>query len=187
MFNRIAIEVFSSPASNDHQARLVVDGKDWLGSQWLGLDPPDLEHQLSMKGRIIVGRCECGALGCGDVIVDVRRTGQIVEWSGPAANRLLFEAVQYDQELRRFREDRSWETIGRRVEREVQRVFRHATTNDGFRFAWASTRIAAGMVHLCFMRKLEQRLISFEWDDAIPESALAQARLMYREQFDEGR
>jgi hypothetical protein len=184
----LRIEVSACPSSNDHEARLLVDDADWLGREQLGMDPPELEAQLCRKdgGPIIVGRCSCGVVGCSDVLVEVSRTGSRVEWRLGRSHPLVFDAAAYDAELVRFAADRSWETLGRRVEREVAALFEGAVTEDGLGFDWASTRIRRGVVHLSFSAQSEQRLLDFSWDEATLESALDRAQLFHRERVRTG-
>ncbi len=183
--NTIKIAAKASPETNDHQARLLIDGKDWLGSEYLGLDPPMLATELrSVRvGTLIVGRCRCGAVGCDDLRVEASRTDTLVHWTGPCASHLSFDAAQYDAEIGRFAEDTSWETVGRAVEREVGQLFRDTATEHGFRFDWASTRIQEGLVHLSFSKGDEQRVLEFNWDGATLKSALDRAQLFRAERF----
>jgi hypothetical protein len=160
-----------------------VDGTDWLGAGALGLDPPDLARELSQDGRLRVGRCECGVVGCVDITVEVQRIGLTVQWTALGRDDLTFGAEQYDQERHRFCADRSWEPLGRQVERVVGEIFEQAMLDDGFRFAWASTRIEPGLVHLSFERANEQRLMSFAWSGGTLESGLAEAHTFYDAHF----
>lgn len=185
MRNRLRIEVSASPESNDHQARLIVDGLDWLGAGQLGLDPPELEAALAARGaeELVVGRCGCGCVGCSDTIVRVVHRGDAIEWSAPGADVLRFDPAQYEAERLRFAADKSWETLGRTVERELGTLFEGCSTDDGCRFEWASTRIAEGRIHLSFSGDGEQVLLDFGWDGASLAGALEAARVFRRRQF----
>jgi hypothetical protein len=185
MTNRLRIEVSASPGSNDHQARLIVDGLDWLGAGQLGLDPPELEAALAAGSaeELVVGRCGCGCVGCSDTIVRVVRRGDSIEWSAPGADMLRFNLAQYEAERLRFAADKSWETLGRTVERELGTLFEGCSTDDGCRFEWASTRIAEGRIHLSFSGDGEQVLLDFDWDGASLAGALETARAFRRRQF----
>jgi hypothetical protein len=45
----------------------LVDGQDFLGDQYLGLDPPEFFAQFdSPKDYLAIDRCTCGVVGCGD-------------------------------------------------------------------------------------------------------------------------
>ena len=185
MANKLTIAVIACPNTNDHQARLLIDGEDWLGSEYLGLDPSELKTELLANGvgTLIVGRCLCGAVGCADLEVEATRTETTVLWSAPGASNLRFDTVEYDAALDRFARDTSWETVGRTVEREVADLFRGTVTKDGFEFDWASTRIRDGLVHLSFSKGLEQRLLEFSWDGADLASALDRAQAFRTERF----
>jgi hypothetical protein len=83
MVNHLKIEVSPNPEFDDfpdHQARIIVDGQDWLGTETIGLDPPDLDEQLSQKDQMIVGRCPCGKW---DVAISSSRcSGQTKPYDG---------------------------------------------------------------------------------------------------------
>ena len=187
MTSRLNIVVIDNRASGDHQARIIVDDVDWLGGDYLGLDPPELASQFASPGaeRLIVGRCACGCAACDDVVVEVRRTDDQTEWSKVGCC-ISFDNEQYDTELERFSLDRTWETVGRQVEREVGSIFERAITADGLSFDWASTRFRPSplnMVSLSFSKGGEQRVIEFNWDGATLQSALDGAGSLYDEQF----
>lgn len=185
---RLRIAVSASPDTNDHQARLLVDGLDWLGPGQLGLDPVDLRRRLIDvgEGRAIVGRCTCGVIGCGDVQVDVLRSADNVTWRA-GDQTLEFDIADYDAELHRFAHDTSWETLGRTVEREVAALFADTVAEGGRTLDWASTRIRPGAVHLSFSRDGQpQLLLEFDWDEVSPDAALERARAFRRERFGRG-
>ena len=105
MVNHLKIEVSPNPEFDDfpdHQARIIVDGQDWLGTETIGLDPPDLDEQLSQKDQMIVGRCPCGEMGCGDLVVEVQRTDKTIRWLDSDGVEALFDTQQFDAEVDRF-------------------------------------------------------------------------------------
>jgi len=182
---RLTIAVEASTETNDHQARLSIDGKDWLGSVIAGLDPPMLKTELLDKGvgTLLVGRCWCGIIGCNDVKVEATRTERSVQWSGPGAALLRFNPAQYDAEVTRFAQDTSWETVGRTVEREVEHIFRGTTIRGGLVFEWASTRLQEGAVHLSFSKGCRHKLLKLRWDGANVADAINRAKLFRAERF----
>ncbi|ATY31886.1 hypothetical protein [Sphingomonas psychrotolerans] len=181
---QIGIVVKVSPASNDHEARVLIDGVDWLGTDALGLDPPDLAAELlGVSPRIRVGRCACGAEGCDDRVVDRSELGEVVTWIG-TGRTLLFDRTQYLQEIERFVNDQSWRPIERQVEQAAETIFRGALLEDRLAFQWASARIAKNLVHLSFQDGDEQRLLEFSWDGNTVESAVDRGREFWRERFD---
>lgn len=185
MTNTLTITVEASFDSNDHQARLLIDGKDWLGPKALGLDPPMLKSELFDKGggTLIVGRCWCGVVGCGDLNVEVTRTPNSVHWSESSIDSLRFDAAQYDAEVIRFAHDRSWETVQRAVEREIEHIFHGTTIEHGYEFEWASTRIEEGQVKLSFQNGHLQKLLQFPWDEVSLEDATNRARAFRAARF----
>lgn len=185
MHKSFTIAVEPSIETNDHQARLLVDGRDWLGPEFAGLDPPMLEAELLGKGvgALVLGRCRCGVPGCNDLKVEVKRTERSVEWWAPGAALLRFNPAKYDAEVARFARDKAWETPGRTVEREVDRLFRGTTIRGGLEFQWASTRIQEGFVRLSFGKGQRQKFLKFRWDGARVADALNEAKLFRAERF----
>lgn len=184
MTNTLTIAVEAAIETNDHQARLLIDGKDWLGQEFLGLDPPMLKTELLAEDvrNLTVGRCRCGAVGCSDLNVEIKRTEGSVHWSGHGASSPVFDAVQYDAEVTRFIHDTSWETVGRTAEREIERVFR-GTTIRRFKFDWASTRIQEGLIKLSYSKGDRQRILKFRWDGASVADAIDQAKAFCAQRF----
>jgi len=172
----LTIAVDAVIETNDHQARLLIDGKDWLGPEFLGLDPPMLKTELLAEdGYLIVGRCRCGYVECSNLSVEIRRTEGSVHWSGPGGNSPVFDAVQYDAEVARFVHDTSWETVGRAAEREIERLFR-GTIIRRFKFDWASTRVQEGLVSLSYSKGDQQRFLKFRWGGVSVADAIDQAK-----------
>ncbi len=166
-----------SPASNDHQVRILVDGEDWLGDSSLGIDPPEFFAQpaLMVGGELLVGRCECGCVGCDDVAVQVVRRPNEVGWSGLQGPVLKFAATQYDFAVDRAKNDLTWETPNRTAERLSANVLAGLVLSDGFAFQWASTRIRSGVLSLSFLRDGVQRIVDLTWDCQSPDTARASA------------
>jgi hypothetical protein len=154
----LRIEIVSSPETNDHVVRLLVDGVDIVaGLGGIGLDPfdfffpePALAATADPTSRT-VGRCTCGVPGCGDIDIVVHRDGPCIVWSvthvpNPAGDH-RFDAVAHDAELERARLDHSWETPERtaaRLVREGLGPVRARLEQLGLRFDWASGRVEAG-------------------------------------------
>ena len=163
----------------------MVDGKDWLGPDVLGLDPEMLKTELVGEGvgTLIVGRCWSGIVGCHDVKVEVTRTERSVQWSGPGETLLRFNPAQYDAEVARFAQDTSWETVERTVEREIEPLFRGTTIKGGFEFEWVSARGRAGVVRLSFRKGYRQRFLNFRWEGTSVADAINRAKVFRKERF----
>jgi hypothetical protein len=183
--NTLTIAVKAPSETNELQARLSIDGKDWLGPGVAGLDPVMLEAELLGKGvgSLIVGRCWCGIIGCNDVKVEVTRNKAYVHWSGSDATSLVFIAAQYDAEIARFAQDKSWETLERKAIREIEHLFRGTSIRRGFEFQWASMSRQEGMVHLLFRKGDRHKTLKFRWDGASLADAINQAKLFRAERF----
>lgn len=185
MTSVLSFRILASPSSNDHEARPLVDGADWLDDDSLGLDPHELVHEFArLPARLLIGRCGCGVVGCGDVTVEVERMEATVEWRLHNGPPIIFDRRQYDAEIARFSTDHAWEPLERRVEREVGQVFAGSATKAGLTFDWATTRIRQGMICLSYSRQgMGQSLLEFSWDGQNLDDALARARRFHAEHF----
>jgi hypothetical protein len=167
-----------SLASNDHQVRILVDEEDWLGDSVLGIDPAEFFAQpaLTIGGELLVGRCECGCVGCDDVTVRVVRDHDEVKWIDCSTSELTFSTTQFDSAVHRARNDFAWETPNRTAERLAANVLDGIVLQHGFSFQWASTRIRDCVLSLSFLRDGVQKIVDLEWDGVRPESASASAK-----------
>jgi hypothetical protein len=153
----LRIEVRASPETNDHEVRLLADGKslvDRFPSGLIGLDPDDLLtdpsplRAESSSRAVIIGRCSCGIVGCGSVEVEIRRDYDHVIWKGDGLlTASLVLADQNDAEVERALRDHSWETPERTAARLISQAFdRDLLARRGFVFSWASGRCRHGMM-----------------------------------------
>lgn len=184
--NNLAFEITPSPSSNDHEAKIRIDGRDWLGQDYLGLDPPRLfaQDSLTAGGRLLVGRCECGCEGCDDVWVDVVRQEHQVLWTNAKGLRLHFGREEYERVVAVAREDFSWENTKRTAERLVSGVFTGRSFDDGYTFDWASARVREGVMTMSFSKSGTQKLFELPWNSESPEDALVGARRFYRDRVE---
>lgn len=187
--NTLAFKILPSETSCDHQVRILIDNEDWLGSDYLGVDPPCFFDQaaLTTGGDAIVGRCECGCEGCDDVWVKVVRDGQEVLWTNSCGLQLRFNADDYAELFETSRNDFSWEDTQRTAERLVAGVFKGVIFGDNYGFDWASARVRGGLMTLSFSKDGAQQLLEFAWDGSSPASALGKATLFFRELVEQGR
>lgn len=185
VMNHIRFDIVPNSETNDHEVRIFVDGADWFDVDQMGMDPPELFTQLAEcnSGQLLVGRCSCGVVGCGDVIVYVSRDAELVKWQVTKTKALNFDRVDYDAKIEKLLNDNSWENINRRVERLVTKQFIETKTEDDLSFDWASARIHANIIHLSYSKGSEQRLLEINWDGETAESALKRARAFKRERF----
>lgn len=185
--SRLSYRILPNPDDKTHEVRLIVDGADWIGEDRLGLDPPDLIFELQRTARdsIIVGRCTCGVIGCDDPVVKVARTAETVEWPRPDGPAVAFDADQFDDVVGTLARDRSWEPLGRTVERELGVMFSGKVTDDGYAFDWSSTRFRPGVVVMSVTKDGQQKLLEFSWDDATLDSALKRGRQFLRDRFED--
>ena len=184
--NTLTFEITPSLASNDHQVRIQIDGTDWLGSKYLGIDPPLFFAQTSLLagGELLVGRCECGCEGCDDIRVVVLRDDHEVLWTNAKGLRLHFNKAKYDNLIVSAGVDYSWEDAGRTAERFVSGVFAGVSLDGGYTFDWASARVRVGIMTLSFSSNCAQKLFEIGWDGRSPQSALTSARRFCNERVE---
>jgi hypothetical protein len=92
----------------------------------LGLDPVEFFAQAALHGggTLLIGRCSCGCVGCGDVSVEVFDNVTSVEWrtNHLSIGRTVFPRHEYMAAIEAGTADYSWETPGRTVERLVREL-----------------------------------------------------------------
>jgi hypothetical protein len=179
---KLTLHVTESAGSNDHQVRICVNGTDWLGPDHLGLDPPDFSRELidPLAPSLHVGRCSCGCMGCGDVVVAVEATDRAVIWN-ENARRVAFDKAQYLSEIQRACLDQSWRPLNRQVEHKLDQFFADYILDACCTFRWTSTRCTLNQITLAFDTchtpavEYQQRLVEFDWDGQSVGTALAGA------------
>jgi hypothetical protein len=185
--NSLAFDISPSPGSNDHQVRIVIDGEDWLQGNNLGIDPPEFFAQKALRdgGELLIGRCDCGCVGCADIRVEVARKEPGISWTVREGIFYFFSAKEYDRTIKAAESDTAWEDANRTAERLVAELFRGATLEDGHIFDWASARIGRGLITLSFSLNKSQKTFDFGWDGQNPETALPGAKSFYRERVEQ--
>ena len=94
--NKLSFNILPSPESNDHEIRILINDEDFLGRDYLGLDPPSFfsQYNLDKNGEVMIGRCTCGVEGCGDYSVTVVVNHDNVLWTNNNGLNLIFEIQQ---------------------------------------------------------------------------------------------
>ena len=186
--NSLAFDVCPSPTSNDHQVRILIDGEDWLEGNNLGIDPPEFFKQKALRdgGELLIGRCDCGCVGCDDIRVQVKRKELGVTWTVREGVFYFFAAKEYDRTIESGATDTTWEDANRTAERLVDDLFRGVVIEGGYVFDWASARIGHGIITLSFSSGTSQKTFEFGWDGQTPESALPGAKRLYHERVERG-
>jgi len=174
--NKLSFNILPSPETNDHEVRILIDNEDFLGSDYLGLDPPLFFNQdnLDKNGELIIGRCSCGVDGCCDypIIVTIAEN---VTWTDKYGLNLSFDKEEYFTLMKRSRGDYSWEDIKRRVERLTTDVLRYSKTKDNYQFMWASARINDKQITLSYSKNGDQLLFNFFWDGKTDNNVIQNA------------
>jgi len=184
--NELSYKIEPSEFSNDHEVRLLVDGDDVLGPDQLGLDPIDFLAFVrpDMAGRVLVGRCDCGCIGCSDIFAEVQLADHHAIWQ-LSGRTYHFEVASYKSTLTDIASDHSWEDIGRRVERiltERIRVDDRWVTEDTH-FDWVSTRCSRHQLTYSFTIAGQQVTFVTGWDAQTEADAIAAHDRLFFERF----
>ncbi|MBY9066748.1 hypothetical protein K1X12_07540 [Hyphomonas sp. WL0036] len=179
--SKLTFEIKPSPSTNDHEVLVLVDGKTVLGEDHMGIDPREFFAQfISLNtDQLLVGRCQCGTVGCDDYFIAVETTPDYVLWKEPKV--ACFDRSEYEGAVREASRDFSWEDGKRRAERLTEEILGGRQTEDGFAFQWASARIAPLLMKLSFIKEGQQKLLEFAWDGATDESVVEGARQFKRQ------
>jgi len=180
--NILSFKIKPSLESNDHQVRILIEGEDWLRDDYLGIDPPRFFAQDNLlSGDLLIGRCNCGVEGCGDLIVNVQTDNNKVIWVNRDGLNLQFDKSDYINVIDKSKTDFGWEDINRRVERLISDLFIDTKTNDGLTFDWASCRIENKRVCLSYGKKglpkeFKQEILKFDWNGKSDNDAISKAK-----------
>lgn len=183
----LAFSFSASPETNDDQVRILVDGNDLIesfGFGGLGVDPPEFFAQqtaLREGGSLLIGRCQCGVVGCGDMRVRVEVSGVRVLWCLPQGRSYVFRRERYLDAIATAAASTDWETPQRQAERLVSMQDFTSMQEIGYRFQWASARIGSGKLVLSFDFTGTQRLFEIGWNQSGPEDAARQVRRWIKE------
>jgi hypothetical protein len=179
-----------SPESNDHQTRILIGEDDYLNlcdPSTLGIDPPDFFAQAALRsdGELLVGRCSCGCVGCGDEFVTTSFTPSTVTWTGRrvAPAGMCFALSDYLAEIERAEADTSWETVERCAERLVRHLDFSVLTRQGISFVWSSARLRSDTIAVCLDlddHGRYQLICSTPWDHCDPADAVAAFQRLLR-------
>ena len=176
--NNISFNIIPCLESNDHEVRILIDGSDFLGKDYLGIDPPVFFKQKTLinSGELYIGRCICGCEGCCDNYVTVRADEDIISWTNSGGLNIKFNKNDYKNIIYSAMHDYSWEDNKRTAERLVDEVFKEIITKDKYCFNWTSARIKENIITLSFSKRHEQKLFEFRWDGQSPENAQIAAK-----------
>jgi hypothetical protein len=164
--NKISFKILPSPETNDHEIRILIDNEDFLGDDFLGLDPPSFFSQdnFDKNGALMVGRCTCGVEGCCDYPVTVVVNKDTILWTNNNGLNLSFDKQEYVRSINAAKNDYSWEDIKRKVERLTMNVLKNSRTKDNYIFNWASARINDRQITLSYSKNGDQKLFDIAWD-----------------------
>ena len=175
----LRISVQPSPSSNDHEVMLWVENDNLLSrfdGDAMGLDPDDIlvtPCPLLPSDRprtVLIGRCDCGVIGCGDAEVTIARDGDVVSWTTDVRTiGVRFDAAQYIGEIERALADRSWETPERTAAWLIAAsIDRAHLARAGLTFTWASGRARSHVMTVALTASGYQILVRVPWRDEPP-------------------
>ena len=181
--NKLTFKILPSPESNDHEIRILIDGEDFLGGDYLGLDPPAFfsQENFDKNGELMIGRCTCGCEGCSDFPITVVANENTISWTNNYGLNLLFDKTEYKSSITNAQNDHSWEDIKRKVERLTTDILKHSQTKDKYIFNWASARINERQINLSYSKNGEQKLFGIVWDGKTDNNVKKNAEEFLRE------
>lgn len=176
--NNIGFKILPSPESNDFEVRILIDCKDFLGDDYLGLDPQVFFDQQTFfqSGELMIGRCTCGCEGCSDYPVTVNVGNDKIIWTNHNGLKFEFNKVEFERTIAEARNDNSWEDENRKIERLVSNLLFNTKTKDDYNFNWASARIKSDFITLSFSKNGEQKLLEFLRDKTSIDKTLINAK-----------
>ena len=120
---------------------------------------------------MLIGRCGCGVVGCGDQRADVVLAGDEATWLLARGRRVVFDRRQYEAALGEGASSTAWESFERTAERLVGSLDFSARSRRGYIFQWASVRIRKGQITLMFTKDARQVMFDIGWNHKDPEDA----------------
>ncbi len=176
--NSIAFKILPAVESYDHEVRILIDGNDLLGDDYLGLDPPVFFNQNNFfkTGTLMIGRCTCGCEGCSDYPVTVNVDNDHIGWTDNNGLNLEFQKADYEKAITETRNDYSWEDNNRQVERFVSELLKDTETKDSYTFDWASARIKENAITLSYSKNGDQKLFELPWEKQSIETGVTNAK-----------
>lgn len=181
--NKLSFNILPSPDTNDHEIRILIDDEDFLGDDFLGLDPTLFFSQdnFDKNGELIIGRCTCGVEGCCDYPVTVVVNQANVLWTNSNGLNLCFNMQDYSRSIDAAKNDYSWEDIKRKVERLTTNILKHTQTKDNYIFNWSSARINDKQITLSYSKNGDQKLFYIVWDGQSENNIEENAKRFFRD------
>jgi hypothetical protein len=194
----IAFQVVPSPETNDHEVKILMDGRNFIAEHWpdmMGMDPDDVLSYAALSPRdepheTTVVRCGCGIVGCGSAWVRISSERDLVIWDNwqgdtgkPPAGTLVFNRNQYLRAVKHAVEDRSWETPDRTAARMLVSIVDQAVlAASKLEYQWASGRIRhdALTISLGGPEGCHQILVHVPWDKQSPEEVAREAAALLK-------
>ncbi|NRT15830.1 hypothetical protein HNP99_002190 [Flavobacterium sp. 28A] len=164
--NKLSFNILPNPESNDSEVRILIDEIDFLGFDYLGIDPPTFfdQNNFDKNGELMIGRCTCGCEGCADYPITVKVDENLIIWTSENELKLTFEKEDYLNVINLGRVDFSWEDLNRKVERLTKNILKNSITEKGYKFDWASARIKLNTITLSYSKNGQQKLFEITWD-----------------------
>jgi hypothetical protein len=164
--NILSLKILPSTKSNDNEVRILIDNEDFLGEDYLGLDPSVFFDQtyFDKNGELTIGRCSCGCEGCCDFPVKVKVNENRTVWTDENGLNLTFDKEDYLNTVEIAKNDFSWEDTNRKMEHLTKNILKNSETKDNYKFQWAYARIKKNKITLSYSKIGDQKLYELSWD-----------------------
>lgn len=180
--NKLRLNIEPSFESYDFQVRVIIDDID-IYPELLGLDPIDFFKQNFDKpnSEIIIARCECGVIGCFDTTSKIETENNIIIWNTSNSLKYKFNRNDYLNCINQSKNDKTWETSERKIERIIGSEFIDYTYLNEYKLDWVSLRNSENVIKISFVRKnpkgySDQEIIKVNWNGEKEQEAIQYAK-----------
>ena len=180
--NRLKLNIEPSFESHDFQVRIIIDSID-IFPELLGLDPVDFFKQDFQKSNseIIIARCECGIIGCFDTTTKIETDETSILWSISNSVKYRFNIAEYNNCINETRNDKTWETDERKMERKIGSEFISYEYLNGYKLDWVSLRNNENEIKISYSKYnpkgyTDQEIIKIDWNGLNQDEAINNAR-----------
>ncbi len=154
------------------QVKVLVDGKDIMDKNRVGIDAVRIFSQENMAGKLILGICSCGEERCDDFCVDVTSDKKYVIWENKSHDiYYTFDLDDYEFEFKALKEKYLEEINGLIWKRQLQvndiaHDMLEGTVYDmDYRFEYAVASVEEKCIKICYLiNSDEQKIFRIDWD-----------------------
>jgi len=180
--NRLNLNIEPSFESNDFQVRIIIDNDD-IFPELLGLDPVDFFKQDFQKpnSEVIIARCECGVIGCFDTTAKIEIDETSIFWKISNSTKYRFNIAEYNTCINDTKNDESWETVERIMERKIGSEFINYKYLNEYKLDWVSLRNNDNKIKISYSKPnpkgyTDQEIFKIDWNGINQDEAINNAR-----------